>query len=111
MDATSRYELVRQKLDILGYDQHSLPITSIPIVSSILDDLILTTEGLKDSKEQIEKLLEEKKAWDLGNEVYKCDNSKLLNEVNKLRLELLSKERSTLIENAGKLCNRQYQYF
>lgn len=104
MNSTARYELVRHKLDILGYDQHSLPISSIPIVSSILDDLIITTEGLKSSKEEIEKLLEEKKAWDLGNEVYKCDNSKLLSEVNKLKLDLLSKERSVLIENAGKCC-------
>lgn len=108
MDTSARYELVRHKLDLLGYDQQSLPISSIPIVSSILDDLITTTEGLKDSKEEIEKLLEEKRAWDLGNEVYKCDNSKLLSEVNKLKLDLLSKERSVLIENAGELDNCLY---
>lgn len=103
MDAGTKYEYVRQKLDLLGYDNQNLPISAIPIVSSIIDDLIITTEGLKNSKDQIAQLLEEKKAWDLGNEVYKCDNSKLLHEVNKLKIELLNKERSVQVENAGEL--------
>lgn len=95
------HEYLRQKLNLLGYDLN-LPISAIPIVSSILDDLIITTEGLKNAKDEIATLLEEKKAWELGNEVYKCDNSKLLNEVNRLKLDLLSKERDVLIENAGR---------
>ena len=102
MNGGMKYEFVRQKLDLLGYNQHSLPISAIPIVSSILDDLIVTTEGLKAAKDDARKLLEEKKAWELGNEVYKCDNSKLLSEVNKLKLELLDKERNVMTENAGK---------
>lgn len=61
----------------------------------------MTTECLKNSKGEIAKLLEEKKAWELGNEVYKCDNSKLLSEVNKLKLEILNKERNVQIEIAG----------
>lgn len=64
--------------------------------------MIVTTEGLKAAKDEISNLLQEKNAWELGNEVYKCDNSKLLSEVNKLKLELLNKEKNTLIENAGK---------
>lgn len=88
---------------MLGYDHHSLPIAAIPVVSSILDDLITTTDCLKNSKDEIANLLEEKKAWELGNEVYKCDNSKLLSEVNRLKIELLNKERNVQTENAGKL--------
>lgn len=96
------HEYLRQKLDLLGYDTNLLPVSAIPIVSSILDDLIITTEGLKNAKDEIATLLEEKGAWELGNEVYKCDNSKLLKEVNRLKLDLLSKERDVQIENAGK---------
>jgi hypothetical protein len=105
MDAGGKYDYVRQKLDLLGYDNQTLPISAIAIVSSILDDLIATTEGLRNAKNQIGQLLEEKKAWELGNEVYKCDNSKLLHEVNKLKLELLNKERTVQIENAGEFTN------
>lgn len=101
MDGSSKYEYVRQKLDLLGYDHQSLPIAAISIVSSILDDLIITTEGLKNAKDKITQLLEEKKAWELGNEVYKCDNSKLLSEVNRLKIEVLNKERTVQTENAG----------
>ena len=96
------HEYLRQKLNLLGYDSN-LPLAAIPIVSTILDDLIITTEGLKNAKDEIATLLEEKKAWELGNEVYKCDNSKLLSEVNRLKLDLLSKERDIQIENAGKI--------
>lgn len=102
MSAGTKFEYVRQKLDLLGYDNQILPISAISIVSSILDDLIVTTEGLKKSKDEVCQLLEEKKAWELGNEVYKCDNSKLLSEVNRLKLDLLNKERTVQTENAGK---------
>lgn len=96
-----KYEYVRQKLNLFGYDNHCLTLASIPLVSSLLDDLIATTEGLKDCRDENIELLKEKKAWDLGNEVYKCDNSKLLQEVNQLKLDLLSKDKNIQIENAS----------
>ncbi|KAG5678612.1 hypothetical protein PVAND_008273 [Polypedilum vanderplanki] len=100
MDFNIRHDYLKQKLDILGYSSHQLPISAIPLVSEILDDLIQTTESLKSNKDELNRLIEEKKAWELGNEVYKCDNSKLLQEVNRLKLELLNKEKSIQIENA-----------
>lgn len=101
MDLNSKHNYLRQKLDLLGYQNHqSLPVSSLPLVSTILDDLITTTEGLKKAKDEISLLLEEKSAWNLGVEVYKCDNSKLLAECNKLKIELLNTERSWSIENA-----------
>ncbi len=36
-------------------------------------------------------------------QVYKCDNSKLLQEVNRLKLELLNNERKIQTENIGEL--------
>lgn len=101
MEKSSKYEFVRQKLDLLGYESEVLPVSALSIVSTILDDLITTTEALKNSKDHLSILLEEKNAWDLGNEVYKCDNSKLLSEVNRLKVELLNKEKKVQIENAG----------
>lgn len=100
MDSCVKYEYVRQKLDLLGYENQILPVAALGLVSVILDDVISTTESLKKTKDEVYQLYEEKKAWELGNEVYKCDNSKLLGEVNKLKLELLNKEKVVLSENA-----------
>lgn len=101
MDLNSKHNYIRQKLELLGYQNHqSLPVSSLPLVSTILEDLITTTEGLKKAKDEISLLLVEKNAWNLGVEVYKCDNSKLLAECNKLKIELLNSERSWSIENA-----------
>lgn len=69
MDLELRHEYLRKKLDLLGYGSHSLPLSSIPLVSSVVDDLITTTQSLKNAKDELAQLLEEKKAWDLGNEV------------------------------------------
>lgn len=101
MEKSTKYEFIRQKLDLLGYENEILPVSALSIVCNILDDLIQTTEALKNSKNQLTSLFEEKKAWDLGNEVYKCDNSKLLSEVNRLKVELINKEKKVQIENAG----------
>lgn len=64
-----RYEYVRKKLDLLGYESHQLPLSAIPLVTAIIDDLISTTQSLKNSKDELAQLLEEKRAWDLGSEV------------------------------------------
>lgn len=69
MQSDVRYEYVRKKLDLLGYESHPLQLSAIPLVSAVLDDLISTTQSLKNSKDDIAQLLEEKKAWELGNEV------------------------------------------
>lgn len=71
MSSDVRYEYVRKKLDLLGYESHQLPLSGIPLITSILDDLITTTQSLKNSKDELAQLLEEKKAWELGNEVAK----------------------------------------
>lgn len=69
MDFSLRQDYMRQKLDLLGYSSHQLPLSAVPLVSAILDDLIATTESLKKAKDELGTLLEEKKAWELGNEV------------------------------------------
>lgn len=69
MDLNLRQDYMRQKLDLLGYS--SFKLTSVPLVSAILEDLISTTESLKKSKDECASLLEEKRAWELGNEVFR----------------------------------------
>lgn len=79
---------LRKRLDVLGFTQ-PLPLGAVPLVGAILEDLIRTTESLKNHKDQVHNLLQEKKAWDLGVEAYKCDNSKLLAQASQLNKELI----------------------
>lgn len=115
MDINARHSLLREKLDKFGFTQ-PLPIASIALVSAILDDLLLANTKLKESKEYIARFekvcrnfvvklkrkklnkyrksidlpfLQEKSAWELGVEPYKCDNSKLLAEVNSLHSDII----------------------
>ncbi|XP_054735684.1 centrosomal protein of 135 kDa isoform X1 [Anastrepha obliqua] len=82
---------LRQKLDVLGYTQ-TLPLVGIPLVAALFEDLVKSTESLRDAKKKIVDLLEEKSCWELGVEPYKCDNSRLLAECNQLHQQNL-KER------------------
>ena len=79
---------LRKRLDVLGFTQ-PLPLGAVPLVGALLDDLIQTTESLKHHKDQVHNLLQEKNAWELGVEAYKCDNSKLLAEVSALNKKLI----------------------
>ncbi|XP_055854505.1 centrosomal protein of 135 kDa isoform X2 [Episyrphus balteatus] len=91
MSADCIYNNLRHKLDVLGYTQ-PLPLAAISLVGAIFEDLVKTTESLRDSKLKISNLLEEKSCWELGVEPYKCDNSRLLAECNQLHLELIKQK-------------------
>lgn len=69
MDIELKHEYLRKKLDVLGYDASSLPFSAVALVTKIADDLIASIQNLKSSKDELAQLLEEKKAWELGNEV------------------------------------------
>uniref|UniRef100_A0A1I8PKC6 Centrosomal protein of 135 kDa n=1 Tax=Stomoxys calcitrans TaxID=35570 RepID=A0A1I8PKC6_STOCA len=82
----SVFNNLRQKLNVLGYHQ-TLPLSAIPLVGCLFDDLVKTTESLRDAKQKIVELLEEKSCWELGVEPYKCDNARLLQQNNQLQLQ------------------------
>lgn len=50
---------LRQKLDVLGYTQ-TLPLAGIPLVAALFEDLVKSTESLRDAKKKIVDLLEVK---------------------------------------------------
>nr|XP_049466125.1 centrosomal protein of 135 kDa isoform X2 [Anopheles coluzzii] len=98
MDIEARHSELRTRLDVLGFG-HPLPLSAIGIVSAILDDLIQTSEKLKCANQRIEQLHQEKSAWELGVEPYKCDNSRLLAECNALHLELIKQQDKHILAN------------
>lgn len=55
MDVNARHALLREKLDKLGFTQ-PLPISSIALVSALLDDLILSNNKLTEAKKTVTKL-------------------------------------------------------
>lgn len=57
MELETKHNYLRRKLDVLGYSQ-TLPLSAISLVSTILEDLIKTSENLKAAKEIIGKLTE-----------------------------------------------------
>jgi len=58
--ATERkFTSLRKRLDQLGYRQ-SLGIESLPLVDKLFGDLLHTTESLKNIKQQLGRLKEEK---------------------------------------------------
>lgn len=59
-----------------------------------------TTESLKEAKDEIKLLHDAKQAWELGVEPYKCDNSRLLAEVNTLHMEMLKQQDDFELERA-----------
>ncbi|XP_073839342.1 centrosomal protein 135kDa isoform X2 [Musca autumnalis] len=89
--ADSVFNNLRQKLNVLGYHQ-TLPLSAIPLVGSLFDDLVKTTESLRDSKQKIMELLEEKSCWELGVEPYKCDNARLLQQNNQLHIQTVQQQ-------------------
>ncbi|XP_058173833.1 centrosomal protein of 135 kDa [Anopheles ziemanni] len=98
MEIEERHSELRRRLDVLGFG-HPLPLGAIGIVSAILDDLIQTSEKLKCANQQIDQLYQEKVAWELGVEPYKCDNSRLLAECNELHLELIRQQDKHILAN------------
>uniref|UniRef100_A0A1I8MYB0 Centrosomal protein of 135 kDa n=1 Tax=Musca domestica TaxID=7370 RepID=A0A1I8MYB0_MUSDO len=87
----SVFNNLRQKLNVLGYHQ-TLPLSAIPLVGCLFDDLVKTTESLRDSKQKIMELLEEKSCWELGVEPYKCDNARLLQQNNQLHMQTVQQQ-------------------
>lgn len=55
MDMNARHSLLREKLDKLGFTQ-PLPIASIALVSSLLDDLLLANNKLAETQKCAAKL-------------------------------------------------------
>ncbi|XP_055614465.1 centrosomal protein of 135 kDa-like [Uranotaenia lowii] len=103
IDIDSLHVDLRKRLDLLGFN-HPLPIGAIGIVSAILDDLIKTAEKLKFAKQHINELNQEKSAWELGVEPYKCDNSRLLAECNELHLEIVKQRDKFVLLNTDLKC-------
>lgn len=53
----SIFSNLREKLDLMGYQQ-TLPLAAVPLVCALFEDLITTTESLRDAKKTILELLE-----------------------------------------------------
>ncbi|XP_008217193.1 centrosomal protein of 135 kDa isoform X3 [Nasonia vitripennis] len=83
-----RYRTVRKNLDALGYKQ-ALSLDSLPLIELLLVDLAQTKESLKHFQSIAKDNLEACSQLQLAVDPYKCDNAKLVQECNKVHLELI----------------------
>ncbi|KAG6444790.1 centrosomal protein of 135 kDa-like [Manduca sexta] len=80
------YFNLSRKLEDLGYN-NKLPIEAVPLVESILADLLQTTRSLQHYMDLSKEAIMQRDSLMLEAEPYKCDNAKLIQESNKLHKE------------------------
>ncbi|XP_076297587.1 uncharacterized protein LOC143217320 isoform X2 [Lasioglossum baleicum] len=82
-----RYRTVRKHLDSLGY-KHSVTLDALPLIEKLLADLLQTTESLKYFKSIAQDNIEAHSRLQSAIDPYKCDNARLVEECNRLHLDL-----------------------
>eukprot|EP00064_Thunnus_orientalis_P017659 superscaffoldBa00003812_g17744 len=86
--AERKFVNLRKRLDQLGYRQ-PLGIESLPLVEKLFNDLVHTTESLRNAKLSAGKIEKESQNFDALLEPYRTENARLVRENNDLHLELL----------------------
>ncbi|XP_029664443.1 centrosomal protein of 135 kDa-like isoform X2 [Formica exsecta] len=87
-NVATRYRTVRKHLDNLGYKQ-ALSIDALPLIETLLSDLIQTTDSLKHFKAIAQENIEAHSQLQLTVDPYKCDNARLVRECNQLHSDLI----------------------
>ncbi|KAL6426094.1 hypothetical protein ACFW04_008989 [Cataglyphis niger] len=87
-NVATRYRTVRKHLDNLGYKQ-ALSIDALPLIETLLSDLIQTTDSLKHFKAIAQENIEAHNQLQLTVDPYKCENARLVRECNQLHSDLI----------------------
>ncbi|KMQ96415.1 centrosomal protein [Lasius niger] len=87
-NVASRYRTVRKHLDNLGYKQ-ALSLDALPLIETLLADLVHTTDSLKHFKAIAQQNIEAHSQLQLTVDPYKCDNARLVRECNQLHSDLI----------------------
>ncbi|XP_014476061.1 PREDICTED: centrosomal protein of 135 kDa isoform X3 [Dinoponera quadriceps] len=87
-NVAARYRTVRKHLDNLGYKQ-ALSLDALPLIETLLADLIQTTDSLKHFKSIAQENVEACSQLQLAIDPYKCDNARLVRECNQLHADLI----------------------
>lgn len=87
-NVASRYRTVRKHLDNLGYKQ-ALSLDALPLIETLLADLVQTTDSLKHFKAVAQQNIKAHSELQLSVDPYKCDNARLVQECNQLHSDLI----------------------
>lgn len=85
---TENYFNLKRKLEELGYN-YNLPLEAVPLVECVLADLLQTTRSLQHYMDLSKEAITQRDKLVLEVEPYKCDNTKLIQENNRLHKELM----------------------
>ncbi|KAJ8028410.1 hypothetical protein HOLleu_30630 [Holothuria leucospilota] len=86
--AEAKFITLRKRLDQLGYKQ-PLGLESLPLVEKLFNDLIHTTESLKEAKLKVSHPVKVASRWEEHVEPYRNENAKLVRENNELHQQLI----------------------
>ncbi|XP_072947370.1 uncharacterized protein [Epargyreus clarus] len=98
MKMGEQYFNLKRKLEELGYN-NTLPVDAVPLVECLLADLLQTTRSLQHYMNLSKEALMQRDALMLEAEPYKCDNAKLIQENNKLHMDILQLREESLRVN------------
>lgn len=87
-NAERKFVNLRRRLDQLGYRQ-PLGIDSLPLVEKLFNDLVHTTESLRNAKLSAGKTEKESRNVDALVEPYRVENARIIRDNNDLHQQLL----------------------
>lgn len=99
---STQFLILRRRLDSIGYNDLPLGLDSAPLASRLLEDLVATTETLRDNEEEFSKVKAQVGVMEAQIEPLQQEISRLAREKTQLH-QLLIKSREDLvkIENEG----------
>ena len=98
---SARFLALRRRLDVMGYSDYPLGIDTAPLAQQMLEDLVSTTETLKEVEEKINVLEQKLEIAETQIEPLQTENTQLARENNQLHKNLI-----TSSEEAMKLKNQ-----
>ena len=107
---SSHFLSLRRRLDAMGYSDLPLGIDSAPLVQQMLEDLVATTESLKDIEDSYQKTKEDLNLAETQIEPLQNENVRLTRENTQLHQRLISsKEELVKLENQNTINSFELQ--
>lgn len=97
---SAHFLALRKRLDLMGYVDLPLGLDTAPLAQQLLEDLVTTTEALRENEDELNKTKEKLEISETQIEPLQAENSRLTRENVQLHQQLiLSSEESQRLEN------------
>jgi len=86
---SSQFLTLRRRLDMMGYEDFLLGLDSAPLAQQMLEDMVTTTEALRESEEKYEKTKSEISDLQMEIQPLNEENHKLRRDNNQLHSQII----------------------